>query len=124
MQKGLCILLTLSCLLFLASCSTLQNLSECTQDYFYGTTLHTSAKALYPKTDSNSITVISHKNLNTSYKTIGIISVKRCNFVGVKRQTARIKDIMRDHAARIGGNAIVNYHIHQEKAIGEIVRFT
>ena len=56
------------------------------------------------------------------YLDIGEIYVSRYNFLGMKRQLGTITNIMRDEAAKYGGNDIQNIKLGTDYAQGEIIR--
>ena len=57
--------------------------------------------------DPSSVQLITKPVHYSHYSKIGNINVPHYNGVGIKRQQAVINDILLDHAAKIGGNAVI-----------------
>jgi hypothetical protein len=57
------------------------------------------------------------------YKVIAKETVSKYNKVGIKRQEAVIHDALRNLAASVGGDAVVNITLEENKVTGEVVRF-
>lgn len=59
----------------------------------------------------------------TPYKVVGKETVSQYNLVGIKRQEASIHDAMRDLAASMGGDAIIDV-VHDDKTVsGTVIGF-
>jgi hypothetical protein len=57
------------------------------------------------------------------YKVLGTESISKFNFGGIKRQTASIHDAMRDLAAKMGGDAVINI-AHDDKTVtGTVITY-
>jgi hypothetical protein len=69
-----------------------------------------------------SITLLNTEPPTTKYKVIGQVAVNRYNKVGVKRQKAIINDLIRNKAASLGGDAVVNIHKNSNLTTGEVVQ--
>jgi hypothetical protein len=65
----------------------------------------------------------SHKNLHTPYQVIGTAAVSQFNSVGVKRQEATIHDIMRELAASLDGDAVINMDKNGNVVKGTVISF-
>lgn len=57
------------------------------------------------------------------YKVIGLETVSKYNHVGIKRQEANIRDTMRDIAAAMGGDAIIDLKYEKHVVTGKVVAY-
>lgn len=57
------------------------------------------------------------------YKVIGLETVSKYNHVGIKRQEANIRDTMRDIAAAMGGDAIIDLRYEKHVVTGKVVAY-
>lgn len=57
------------------------------------------------------------------YKVLGKEIVSKYNFVGMKRQEACIRDAMRNLAAKMGGDAIINITRDGKSVSGTVIAF-
>lgn len=55
------------------------------------------------------------------YKVIGTETVSKYNPAGIKRQTAMIHDVMRNLAASIGGDAVIDVHPEDKSLTGKVI---
>jgi hypothetical protein len=89
--------------------------------------LKTTPACAYPpkkEKDPISVSVYNHGQKPAEpYQVIGTETISKYNFVGVKRQEASIRDVMRKLAASMGGDAIINIK-HQDKTVtGTVVAY-
>jgi hypothetical protein len=59
----------------------------------------------------------------SSYKVIGKQVVSKFNLGGIRRQEAIIKDILRNQAAELGGDAVINVQRNEKYIQGTIITF-
>lgn len=64
-----------------------------------------------------------HPNLSQHYTVIGTATVSRLNQVGIKRQKAIINDHLREIAAEMGGDAIINLSSTPQNVSGLVIVF-
>jgi len=64
-----------------------------------------------------------NKPIPQNYKVIGKETVSQYNSVGIKRQVASVKHIMRELAAAIGGDAVINVHRNDNTIQGTIIAY-
>lgn len=60
---------------------------------------------------------------NSPYKIIAKESVSQFNSGGIKRQDAVVHDVLRQLAASVGGDAVINIRRDHNKIYGEVVKF-
>lgn len=63
------------------------------------------------------------KTPNQPYKVIAKESISAFNAGGIKRQQAVIHDVLRQLAASVGGDAVINITVDNQKICGEVVKF-
>lgn len=59
----------------------------------------------------------------TSYKVIGSEKVSEYNVVGIKRQKAHIRESMRNLAANLGGDAVIDIKQNDKDITGTVIAF-
>lgn len=106
--------LTISIVLFLTGCAT-------------RTCCDQTAKANRSESiKKNPISVAFYKENEkptAPYKVIGKETISKYNFAGIKRQEANIHDAMRNLAASMGGDAIIDV-VHDDKTVsGTVIGF-
>jgi hypothetical protein len=61
--------------------------------------------------------------LKRPYRIIGKETVSRYNFIGLKRQTKTVDQIMKNMAASMGGDAVINISADNQKVEGTVISF-
>lgn len=61
------------------------------------------------------------KKPTAPFKIIGTETVSKYNFVGIKRQEAHIRDVMRNLAANLGGDAVINISHQDKNIVGTVI---
>lgn len=57
------------------------------------------------------------------YRILGTETVSKFNTVGIKRQEASIRDVMRNLAASMGGDAVINIQRDDKSVFGTIIAY-
>lgn len=111
-MKKLYLLSILSIVLILTSCASVQ------------TSKPENHKVTKPSIDPLTVSFYNGKRSQEHpYHVKGKATVSQYNVVGIKRQEATIRDLMRQMAAKLGGNAVVDI-THDDKAItGTVVEY-
>ncbi len=65
----------------------------------------------------------STKNLSIPYVVLGKETVSKFNFVGIKRQEATIHDTMRNLAASMGGDAVIDIQHGDKMITGTVIAY-
>jgi PBP1b-binding outer membrane lipoprotein LpoB len=60
---------------------------------------------------------------NRPYKVLGVAEVSKFNTEGIKRQDATIRDLMREQAASLDGDAIINIKNDGKKITATVIAF-
>jgi hypothetical protein len=69
------------------------------------------------------VSLITKPIVNRPYKVLGIATVSKYNVAGFKRQEATIRDIMREFAASMGGDALINIKTDEKTISGTIIAY-
>ena len=69
-----------------------------------------------------SIKILSKTPIQGEYTTLGNVYAESINSFGIKRQEATIHSILQHKAAEIGGDAIINAHLHHENIVATVIR--
>lgn len=70
-----------------------------------------------PKKNPIAVTLYTHgKKPSKPYTIVGHETVSKYNLVGMKRQEAHIRDVMRNLAANMGGDAVIDIS-HDDKTV-------
>jgi len=112
LQRAFMLLLTIA----IVSCGTLGG----------GTGVTKTSDEVYEPTDPNSIEIFISQKPTRDYMEIGTISVLRVKspVFPTPRPAEKIKEEMKQKAAEIGGNAIINYRESGEaNMVGTIIRY-
>jgi hypothetical protein len=64
-----------------------------------------------------------HENPNKPYIVIGKEIISKYNLSGIKRQTACLHDTMRNLAASMGGDAVMNIRPYHNKIIATVIAY-
>ncbi len=114
-MRTLYLLLSIYTGLFLSGCSTADN-----QDSANRPTQQAAVKTKNPL----AVAVYTDKKpLKAPYTVIGQAVISNYNPGGIKRQEACIHDAMRDLAARMGGDAVINLAKDEKTVTGTVIAF-
>lgn len=105
--------------LFLSACSTVDTQNSTSKIQ------HTSPKSItkQPK-DPMTVTVYTQKqSIPTSYTVLGKAVTSEYNPGGIKRQEACIHDALRNLAANMGGDAIINLNKNDKTVTGTVIAY-
>jgi hypothetical protein len=75
------------------------------------------------KKDPLNVSFYTKGKPNQHYQVVGLETVSKYNNSGIKRQEAIIKDTMRNLAAAMGGDAIINLQYEKHLVKGTVVKF-
>ncbi|AFU70308.1 hypothetical protein P700755_003720 [Psychroflexus torquis ATCC 700755] len=77
----------------------------------------------YEQTDSNSIEIFLSKKPNKEYDEIGRVSADKYSNMAIKRAENKIQQALKEKAASIGGNAIINVTEDIGSISGIVIRY-
>lgn len=105
--------------LFLSACSTIDN-----QDSDAKKQNKTLQQALVKPKDPMEVKVYSEqKTLTKPFTVVGKAVISRYNPGGIKRQEAFVRDAMRNLAASMGGDAVIDLDKHGKIITGTVIAF-
>lgn len=105
--------------LILSGCATTDNSIIKTEKHASVTSSQTTSSAVIH--DPTSIQILTKPVAGKHYSKLGHIHVPHYNSVGIRRQQAVINDLLVDHAAKMGGNAVIVKRTNLAD-VGEIIR--
>jgi hypothetical protein len=90
----------------------------------HGETLVSYVTPLHKAKRGNEVAFYSHESsIKRPYRIIGKETVSRYNFIGIKRHSHRVDELMKNLAAAMGGDAIINISSDQQKVEGTVISF-
>jgi hypothetical protein len=94
-------------------------LSACTPTLNRPVQIHNTVTTVTPKCHKNpiNVSVLTNTRPNRPFKVLGKATVSKFNRVGIKRQEATMRDIMRELAASLDGDAVIEIHNQDEKSV-------
>lgn len=110
--------------MFISGCSSVQTQPSMDK----AVTQHTSCKKMSAanhviRKNPINVAVYTHKNPDKPYVIIGKEIISKYNLGGIKRQEASLHDTMRNLAASIGGDAVINVEHHNDKIIATVIAY-
>jgi hypothetical protein len=69
------------------------------------------------------VSLITKPSIDRPYKVVGKATVSKYNVAGFKRQEATIRDIMREFAASMGGDALINIQTDDKTISATIIAY-
>lgn len=118
-MRTLYLLLSIYTGLFLSACSTLDNQNSAVKDQSKPVQ-QAAIKAKNPF----AVAVYTHKKpFKTPYTVLGQAIISNYNPGGIKRQEACIHDAMRNLAATMGGDAVINLNKDEKTVTGTVIAF-
>jgi hypothetical protein len=106
----------------LSGCSTF-----CSTDYSHKNTAVITNKEAdstkHPPKDPAMVTLYKQGNPQSHYKVIGKGIISKYNLGGIKRQEGLIHDALRDIAASMGGDAVIDIKKDDRHVIGTVITY-
>ena len=109
----------------LGSCSAKQPTTIQTAANFINrqNVVHTT-KEFYAAKDPKKITVFTQeKTPYTAYRVIGKATISKYNLLGLKREETTLKEMMKNLAASIGGDGIIDIHNNNDALQATIIQY-
>ncbi len=73
--------------------------------------------------DPVNVSFLNRNIPNRPYKVLGVAEVSKFNTEGIKRQDATIRDLMREQAASLDGDAIIDIKNDDKKITATVIAF-
>ena len=111
-------------LALLTSCTSTRTTTQMAANFINRQTIVTTTKETYPPKNPKHIALYTneHKPL-TPYRIIGVATISKHNFFGGKRQAETLNSMMKNLAASIGGDALIQTNVNNETIKVNIIQF-
>jgi hypothetical protein len=78
----------------------------------------------YPAKKPQTVSLYTHEETpHTAYRIIGLASVSKFNLFGMKREEVTLNDMMKNLAASIGGDGLINLYSNDLKMEANVIAF-
>ncbi len=119
-MKPLCPLILSFCGLFLLGCASTATHSTAQKQQMQAT----MKQAYLSQKNPMAITLFTNgKKPSTPYKVMGKETIPKYNLAGIKRQEAQLREAMRNFAANLGGDAVIDITHDDQNIIGTVIAF-
>lgn len=110
MKRSFLLFCTSSLALLLVSCSstTIPSSTQYASNMIHRQKVVKTTKEKYPPKKSQSVTFFNKEIPQKAYRIIGVATVSKYNLFGIPREEAMLNDMMKDLAASIGGDGLMN----------------
>ncbi|RDI48775.1 YajG family lipoprotein [Aquicella lusitana] len=112
---------------FLGGCATKGQTTDPTQvasNFINRQHVVATTKDTYPAKNAKNVALFSeHKTPHAPYRVIGVATVSKYNILGMKREDETIHTMMKNLAASIGGDGIIDVSSNHESMKANIIAF-
>lgn len=117
--------LLLICAFLLEGCSTSgQSSTQLASNFIHRQHVATITKEKYPPKKPELIALYTKENKPMMpYRVIGVATVARHNIIGVMREDATIHDMMKNLAASVGGDGLINLNEIKDGMQATIIQY-
>lgn len=78
----------------------------------------------FPAKNPNQVAIYSHEKIpSTPYRVIGVATVSRHNLFGIQRADASLQNRIKEIAAALGGDGVININNNTEHMQASIIQF-
>lgn len=122
------ILVTISVAFLLGGCSStgqsLQSSTRVASNFIKCQHVVKMTKEKYPAKNPKAIAFFDKdQSPQTAYRVIGVAKISKFNLIGMERKEDTINDMMKDLAASIGGDGIIDVSNNNEDIEGKVIAF-
>lgn len=119
------ILVTIAFAFLLGSCSsTGQSPTQLASNFIYQQKIVPTTKNTYPAKNPQKITLYTNEQKPlTPYRIIGVATVAKHNLIGMQREEATLNDMIKNLAASMGGDGLINVSTNEEFMEANIIQF-
>ena len=101
--------------MFLSGCSSVQSM-------FSGASSSSVSNQTYSATDPEHVTLYIDDKPKCHYKELGLVSIRTVNLLGMNLSSDDISHSLKEQAANMGGDAVINVHDTLQHREGTVVR--
>ncbi|TAK76602.1 MAG: hypothetical protein EPO11_03995 [Gammaproteobacteria bacterium] len=119
------LLLTIAVVFLLGGCSTTnQSTPRVASNFINRQQVTPATNDIYPSKNPQTVAVYTdtHKP-HAAYRVIGTASVSKYNLLGMKRQDATVQEMMKNLAASIGGDGLIDVKTNDESMQARVIAF-
>ena len=124
-MKNLLILCLVSLVSLLTACTpTAPSRTQVAENYIHRRQVLLTSKEFYPPKNPQTIKVFSEANKPSSpYRVIGVATVAKYNLIGFERKQDLAESMLKNLAASIGGDGIINFAIKPEMFQAQVIAY-
>lgn len=115
----------MSMVFLLNSCATSnKSTNQTAANFIHRQNVYSMTKETYPPKNPNTVSLyLSDKTPHRAYRVIGVATVSKYNLLGHHREDATIHAMMKNLAASIGGDGVINLDTHMDPVKANIIAF-
>lgn len=118
-------LFTMAVAFFLASCTTTgQSPTQVASHFINRENIVATTTERYPAKNPQTVALfVNDKAPHTAYRVIGVATISRYNLLGMQRKEDTLRDMMKNLAASIGGDGLINISSNREAMQASVIQF-
>lgn len=119
------LIIVMAAAILLSSCATTgQSTTRVASNFIQRQHVTTITKDIYPEKNPQMIALFDEeKKPLTPYRVIGKASVSKHNLLGMQRHDKTVDQMMKNLAASVGGDGLININNSEEKMEANIIQF-
>jgi hypothetical protein len=119
------IMITISVAFLLGSCTSPgRPTTQMASNFIHRQDVRKTTKDKYPPKNPTTVAMYTKDTSpHTAYRVIGVAKVSKYNLIGLQRQENTINDMMKDLAASIGGDGLIDMSENHENIEAKIIAF-
>ncbi|MBV9576029.1 MAG: hypothetical protein JO149_05355 [Gammaproteobacteria bacterium] len=115
-------IMSLACLL--QSCSTTdKSNTQTAENFIHRQNVYSLSKAPYTPKNPKEVSLYVNSMPHRAYRVIGVATISKYNLLGQQREEATIHQMMKNLAASIGGDAVIDLNNQMEPIKAHVIAF-